>query len=105
MKWTNGEISKWRGSLSTFPITIEGAVSFVELYSYKITWKYYNYTPGNFIKACKAAIRDEVDIISVSLSHPEKHDYYMTAIAHGSFLAMRHDILTIVAGGNYSLFP
>jgi hypothetical protein len=86
----------------TFPITIEGAVSSVELYSYKITWKYYNSTTGNFIKACKAAIKDKVDIISVSLSHPEKHDYYMTFIAHGSFLTMKHGILTVATGGNYS---
>jgi hypothetical protein len=85
----------------TFPITIEGAVSAVELYSYKITWKYYNFAPENFMEACKAAIRDEVDIISVSLSHPEKHDYYTTFIAHASFLAMKHGILTVAAGGNY----
>ncbi|GMY25987.1 hypothetical protein FCV25MIE_21229 [Fagus crenata] len=31
-------------------------------------------------------------MISVSLSHPEKHDYYMTFIAHGS----------VATGGNYS---
>uniref|UniRef100_A0A2N9HTP1 Peptidase S8/S53 domain-containing protein n=1 Tax=Fagus sylvatica TaxID=28930 RepID=A0A2N9HTP1_FAGSY len=54
------------------------------------------------MEACKAAIRDEVDIISVSLSHPEKHDYYTTFIAHASFLAMKHGILTVAAGGNYS---
>ena len=83
---------------ATFSITIEGAVSSVELYSYKVTWTYYNSIP----EACKTAIRDEVDIIFITLSIRDKNRFYMSVIALSSFLAMKHGILTVVIGSNHS---
>ena len=87
---------------ATFSVTIEGVVSSVELYSYKVKWTYYNSIPEDFIEACKTAIKDEVDIIFITLSIRDKNRFYMSVIALSSFLAMKHGILTVVIGSNHS---
>ena len=87
---------------ATFSVTIEGVVSSVELYSYKVTWTYYNSIPEDFIEACKTAIKDEVDIIFITLSIRDKNRFYMSVIALSSFFAMKHGILTVVIGSNHS---
>ena len=88
----------------TFPLFIEGAAAEeAEVYSYKVFWEsgHCNTKKEDIIDAFRAAIKDEVDVISLSLASnfPGK-SYDLDAYARGSFLAMQSGILTVAAAGN-----
>lgn len=97
----------------TYPVTIEGEATAIELYSYKVYWrrkpkfplyeKSYVVEFGDIVKAFKAAIKDGVDVISISMGFqiPKlTSPYHLDAIAVGSYLAMRANILTVAACSN-----
>lgn len=86
----------------TFPLFIEGAAAEeAEVYSYKVIWESDDcIIKKETIDAFKAAIADKVDVISLSLGDFPAESYYLDAFARGSFLAMKHGILTVAAAGN-----
>lgn len=86
----------------TFPLSIEGAAAEeAEVYSYKVIWESDDcIIEKETIDAFRAAIKDGVDVISLSLGNVPAKSYYLDAFARGSFLAMKHGILTVAAAGN-----
>lgn len=85
-----------------FPLFIEGAAAEeAEVYSYKVMWKSDDRIIEEvIIDAFKEAIADKVDVISLSLGDFPVVSYYLDPYARGSFLAMKHGILTVAAAGN-----
>lgn len=86
----------------TIPASIEGAAPSAKLYMYIVSsengFKY-----EDIVRAFKAAIKDKVDVISISLGFeiPSLDSpYHKDPIAVGSFLAMQSNILTVAACGN-----
>nr|POE64686.1 subtilisin-like protease sbt1.6 [Quercus suber] len=97
----------------TYPVTIEGEATAIELYSYKVAWRrkpnfrLYNKSDmvefGDIVKAFKAAIKDGVDVISISMGFqiPKlTSPYHLDAIVVGSYFAMKANILTVAACSN-----
>lgn len=86
----------------TFPLSIKGAAAEeAEVYSYKVIWESDDCIPEEeTINAFREAIKDGVDVISLSFAYVPAKSYERDAIAQGSFLAMKHDILTVAAAGN-----
>lgn len=86
----------------TFPVSIEGAAPSAKLYVYKVT-RGNDFENEDIIAAFKAAIKHEVDVISIALGADEpssSSSYLQNPIAYGSFLAMKSNILTVAACGN-----
>ena len=99
--------------LDTYPVTIEREATAIDLYSYKVIWRrkpnfrLYDKSDmvefGDIIKAFKAAIKDGVDVISISMGFriPKlTGPYHLDAIAVGSYLAMKANILTVASCSN-----
>lgn len=88
--------------LHTFPVSIEGAAPSAKLYVYKVT-RGNDFENEDIIAAFKAAIKHEVDVISIALGADKpssSSSYLQNPIAYGSFLAMKSNILTVAACGN-----
>lgn len=86
----------------TFPLIIEGAAPSAKLYIYKVSWEE-DFENEDIIAAFKAAIKDEVDVISIALGADTPNlssSHEQNPIAYGSFLAMKSNILTVAACGN-----
>nr|POF25177.1 subtilisin-like protease sbt4.3 [Quercus suber] len=97
-----------------YPVTIEGEATAIELYSYKVSWRrkpnfrLYNKSDmvefGDIVKAFKVAIKDGVDVISISMGFqiPKLTSLYHldATAAMGSYLAMKANILTVATCSN-----
>lgn len=86
----------------TIPVSIEGAAPSAELYIYIVPCEN-GFKYEDIVQAFEAAIKDKVDVISISFGFgiPSLDSpYHMDPIAFGSFLAMQSNILTVAACGN-----
>ncbi|PON53873.1 Subtilase [Trema orientale] len=86
-------------SLSGFAAgTARGGVPSARLAVYKVCW-YDGCYDADILAAFDDAIADGVDVISISLGSSSR-DYFKSAIAIGSFHAIRKGILTSTSAGN-----
>ncbi|KAL4638106.1 hypothetical protein ACB092_03G126400 [Castanea dentata] len=94
---------------NTYPVTVTGSAPGADINVYKASWlvqaeEMADGSDGHtefedLIDAFKAAIAKEVDVISISLSLDESY-LLVNAIAVGSYMAMKSNILTVAAAGN-----
>ncbi|XP_027180541.1 cucumisin-like [Coffea eugenioides] len=66
-----------------------GGVPNARIAVYKVSW-HEGSSETDILKASDNAIADGVDIISVSIAASDPYDYFESAIAIGSFHAMKH---------------
>ncbi|RWW14712.1 hypothetical protein BHE74_00014597 [Ensete ventricosum] len=79
--------------------TARGGVPSARLAVYKVCWSF-GCAEQDILAAFDDAIADGVDIISISIGSPFAFDYFLDAIAIGSFHAMKKRVLTSASGGN-----
>ncbi|XP_047315397.1 cucumisin-like [Impatiens glandulifera] len=79
--------------------TARGGVPSSRIAVYKVCWSS-GCDDVDVIAAFADAVKDGVDIISISMGDENSRNYFMDALSIGSFKAMRHGILTLVPAGN-----
>ncbi|XP_043692851.1 subtilisin-like protease SBT4.3 [Telopea speciosissima] len=79
--------------------TVRGAVPSARIAVYKVCWKD-GCAEHDILAAFDDAIKDGVDILSVSLGGPGAIDFMRDVIAIGAFHAMEKGILTSTSAGN-----
>ncbi|XP_047331638.1 cucumisin-like [Impatiens glandulifera] len=80
--------------------TARGGVPSSRIAVYKVCWSNNICADADILAAFDDAIKDGVDIISISNGNDYNANYLDDSIAIGSFLAMGKGILTTMAGGN-----
>lgn len=79
--------------------TARGAVPSARVAMYKVCWVSFGCSDMDILAAFDAAIKDGVDIISISIGGISPN-YTSDSIAVGAFHAMSKGILTVASGGN-----
>lgn len=77
--------------------TARGIASKARIAMYKACWQ--DCSPSDTFAAIEGAIKDGVDILSVSIGHPEQ-PYYENLIARAAFAAVQKNIFVCCSAGN-----
>ncbi|XP_021890194.1 cucumisin-like [Carica papaya] len=88
--------------------TARGGVPSARIAAYKVCWKTIagaTCEEQDLLAAFEDAIKDGVDMLSVSIGSNETKEYPIDGLAVGSFRAMKKGILTSAAAGNYGPHP
>lgn len=81
--------------------TARGGVPSARIAVYKVCWSN-GCNEASILAAFEDAIKDGVDILSVSISESvsEKNIHFKDVLSVGSFHAMKHGVLTVFSAGN-----
>ncbi|KAK9103469.1 hypothetical protein Sjap_020723 [Stephania japonica] len=80
--------------------TARGAVPSTRVAMYKVCWASRGCSDMDILAAFDAAIKDGVDIISISIGGQGYPNYSADSIAIGAFHAMKGGVLTVASAGN-----
>ncbi|PKU61959.1 Subtilisin-like protease SDD1 [Dendrobium catenatum] len=78
-----------------------GMAPMAHLSIYKVCFPNYGCDGADTYAAIEKAIRDGVDIISMSLGGGKNYPLYEDSVSRGSIAAIQHGIIPVTAAGNY----